>query len=101
MRHNATVLCAALGLSSLPSPALAAPTPSPSDKGNPAVALCAYDVLPYVPQATLGECVSYVIIPNKAFSTHDCDAWLEIYPDDFYANWDSYSQCVRALRDSY
>jgi hypothetical protein len=101
MKRPFTTLVAALTCLPILAPMSANATPSPSGKGNPAVAVCAYEVLPYVPQANLGECVSYSIIPNKAFSTHDCDAWLEIYPDDFYANWDSYSQCVRELRDTY
>jgi len=79
----------------------AAAAPIPSSHANPATALCADVVLPNTPQANLGECISYLTIPNQAFSTHDCDAWLEIDPDSFYSYYDSYSQCVRDLRNSY
>ncbi|MEO8547348.1 MAG: hypothetical protein ABI422_03160 [Sphingomicrobium sp.] len=83
-----------------PSTANAKPPP-PSSQANPAVAGCETNVLPYVPQANLGECVAYSIIPNHALSTHDCDAFLEIDPAGFYAVFDSYSDCVRELRNTY
>jgi hypothetical protein len=93
----AALMCSAV----LASAANAGPNPSPSPRANGAVADCAIDVLPNIPQANLGECVSYSIIPNHAFSTHDCDAFLEIEPEAFYLVFDSYSQCVRELRNSY
>jgi hypothetical protein len=61
---------------------------------------CRSDVLPNVPEANLGECVSYNKVSDKGFPAHDCDAFLETAPDIFFLFYDSYSECVRAARET-
>ncbi|GAA4725000.1 hypothetical protein H9L13_12525 [Sphingomonas lutea] len=76
----------------LATPALPAP---PESGKSGAVEFCR-SLLPSLPSANLGECVSYVIVNENGFPSHDCDAFLEINPALFYLFYDSYSDCVRA-----
>ena len=65
---------------------------------KPDVDFCRDVVLPQVPAANLGECVSYSETDyncDAGFATHDCDAFLEGDPVGFYLTYDSFNQCVR------
>ncbi|HVH48885.1 MAG TPA: hypothetical protein VM760_03275 [Sphingomicrobium sp.] len=87
-------LLATLALASgLQAPALASPPEDPGKSG--AVDFCAEVVLPNVPSANLGECVSILLVSTNGYPAHECDAFLEIAPDVFYTVYDSYSDCVR------
>jgi hypothetical protein len=79
------------------TPALAKdPTPVTSGNGNSGTpAFCGAEILPTVPQANLGECVSYGTTSDEGFASHMCDALREIHPDVFYSLYDSFSECVR------
>ena len=65
---------------------------------KPAVDFCANVVLPQLPKANLGECVGYIRTSDQGFPSHECDSLLEIFPDEFFLMFDSYSDCVRTLK---
>lgn len=88
------VALATLAATTFSAPVLSAP---PESGKSGAVAFCR-TLLPGIPEANLGECVSYVIVNENGFPSHDCDAFLEINPDLFYLIYDSYSDCVRTLK---
>ena len=67
-------------------------------RGRDAVRACREFLLPFVPEANLGECVSYVQnFGTQGFPAHFCDAERETNPD-FDLIFDSYSECVRLIR---
>jgi hypothetical protein len=73
---------------------------APEYSKGAAVALCK-ELLPGIPEANLGECTSYVMTDNNfnAFPAHWCDAFMEGDPDLFFSIFDSYSDCVRTMKD--
>lgn len=88
-----------IALLALVSGTYAAPAlPAPPESGKSGAVLLCQSLLPDIPEANLGECVSFVIVDENGFPAHDCDAFLEIEPDLFYLIYDSYSDCVRTLR---
>ncbi len=100
MKHLlATAISVTLLVASSTS-AAADPTPTPGS-GNGAtglVSLCSTVVLPNVPQANLGECVSYSRASDAGFPSHQCDVLREIYPDVLETLFGTYSDCVRAMK---
>jgi hypothetical protein len=71
---------------------------APPDSGKSGAVLFCRSLLPDLPTANLGECVSYVIVNENGFPAHDCDAFLENEPELFYLFYESYSDCVRSAR---
>ena len=92
-RHFIALLVLTAG--TIATPALPAP---PHSGKSGAVEFCQNVILPNVPTANLGECVSYVIVNENGFPSHDCDAFIENDPDLFFQIYDSYSDCVRTLK---
>ena len=89
------IIAAVLATMATPSSA-ADPLPIPSGNGRSWVpGACAAEILPVLPAANLGECVGYSNTSEAGFASHDCDAFMEIEPDLFFAIYDSYSDCVR------
>jgi|KBSSwiStaDraftv2_1062776.scaffolds.fasta_scaffold3283139_1 hypothetical protein len=59
------------------------------------------DVIVNRPEATLGECVSFNItreVSDQGNVSHWCDLLEESFPDDFYLEFNSHADCVRAGR---
>lgn len=69
--------------------------PTAPAQANPAVVnFCKTEILPTLPTANLGECVSYILTSEEGFATHYCDAELENNPD-FFLDFESFADCVR------
>lgn len=61
------------------------------------------------PNLNRGECISLLTTEDNYFkngsaknavAVHECDYFLENYPDDFYATYASKKECVEDLRSS-
>jgi hypothetical protein len=63
---------------------------------TPSLELCRTIILPTTPEANLGECMSFNRSSAEGFHTQFCLAYEELEPEAFYAEFDSYSECVRA-----
>ena len=58
---------------------------------------CLNVVLPLLPGASLGECVSYSLtFGTYGYAQHECDAARELDPD-FDLDFGSYANCVHLL----
>jgi len=91
-------LLSAIALIALPSTALqAAPTDNPGAATQELRDFCISVVLPLLPDANLGECISYGEAFGKpGFAAHACDTERELNPD-FEADFGTYANCVRLL----
>ena len=94
---NSKLLVAA-ALLAMPSAALRA---APSGNFGQAVQetrdFCLNVVLPLLPTANLGECVSYSLTYGTyGYAQHECDAARELDPD-FDINFGTYANCVHLL----
>jgi hypothetical protein len=67
---------------------------APAQANSGAVNFCQTEILPTLPTANLGECVSYILTSPEGFATHYCDAQLENNPD-FFLDFESFADCVR------
>ena len=88
-------LVAALALA-IPSPVIFA-TPAAAESRSPVVDFCKADV-PQNPPAVLGNCVAFVntlVNESEGLVPILCDYFIMFFPDDFYADYDDFSQCVR------
>ena len=64
-------------------------------QANPGVVnFCKTEILPTVPTANLGECISYILTSAEGFATHYCDSELENNPD-FFLDFEFFADCVR------
>ena len=76
---------------------LAAPQPAKANHG--VVAFCE-TISAEFPVVNLGECISYVRVPDKGFPAHLCDAILETEPEAFYEIYDDFTDCLHDLKEN-
>lgn len=89
------LLCASLV--AMPSTALAGPSGNFGEVVQESRDFCLNVVLPLIPTASLGECVSFSLTYGTyGYAQHECDAARELDPD-FDIDFGTYANCVHLL----
>lgn len=83
-------------LTPIAAPAAAAGPPSSADHGM--LEFCQTVGLPAYPDLTLGDCLAsrttFTVGAYEGWSEHVCFFYENELPDQFYAAYDNYSECV-------